>query len=398
MMYNAAKMTQSARHHAKVLHYILDSVIVLILVVLVAFTVALHVTRPVITGTNQQASAETTVRAKVLSIQDERLTTDANGLTMVYQKLEVIVLSRGEYKDTVVVVDYNGLGPSEHTVKFRVNGQALLMTSHNLNGEITFLVADHIRLFPIATIILIFVCVTLIIGRWQGARALIGLVLSGFVIVGFIVPQILALRDPVVVSLVGTALLLAMTLYLIQGWNAAGHSALFGMFASLVMTGLLSWLWTRYAYLTGFGSEETLFLQASGISVQMQGLLLAGIIIGAASVLDDVVIAQAVVIFELSAANPALTRHELYRSGMKIGTTHLASMVNTLVLAYTSTALPLIMLFFIYPEPWYLTINREFIAEEIIRAIVGSVALMLAVPLTTFIAATVAHYDTQQVR
>lgn len=377
----------------RTLHYLLDSVAVLVIVLLVSITIALQATRPTIIDNEQLASQELTLRSKVLTIIEERISTDANGLVVVYQKLEVMILTPGEFKDDVIIVDYNGLGPNENTVRFRLGSQALIMTSHDLNGGIHYLVADHIRLVPIATITGLFMLITVLVGRWQGLRALLGLFLSGIVIAGFIVPQILALRDPVLVSMVGAGLLLIATLYLIQGWNPMGHSAMLGMLASLMITGLLSMAWTQFTYLTGFGSEETLFLQASGIGVQMQGLLLAGMIIGAASVLDDVVIAQSVAVFELSAANHKFTKRELYQKGMRIGTTHLASMVNTLVLAYTSTALPLIILFFVYPEAWYLTINRELIAEEIIRAIVGSVALMLAVPMTTYIASRVAAYD-----
>jgi len=393
IMYNAQYMDTSHSNNSRTLHYILDSIAVLAIVILVALTIALQITRPDITTTNQQITQEFTLRAKVLNIIDERITTDSSGLIIVYQKLEVMIITPGEHKDEVIILEYNGLGPTLNSVRFRSGSQALIMTSHDLNGGIHYLIADHIRLIPIATIIGLFVLITLLIGRWQGLRALIGLILSGIVIAGFIVPQILALRNPVLVSLVGTAVLLTMTLYLIQGWNYTGHSALFGMLASLLITGLLSMLWTRFAFLTGFGSEETMFLQASGIGVQMQGLLLAGMIIGAAGVLDDVVIAQSVAVFELSAVNNKLTQRELYQKGMKIGRTHLASMVNTLMLAYTSTALPLIILFFVYPEAWYLTINRELIAEEIIRAIVGSVALMLAVPMTTFVASSVAAKD-----
>ncbi|MCU0521131.1 MAG: YibE/F family protein, partial [Anaerolineae bacterium] len=186
--------------------------------------------------------------------------------------------------------------------------------------------------------------------------------------------------------------LLAVTLYLIQGWNVTGHTALLGMLVSLAVTGLLAVLATRVAYLTGFGSEETLFLKAVGIGVQMRGLLLAGMVLGTAGVLDDVIIAQSVTVFELSGANPSLRARALYERSMRIGVTHLASMINTLLLAYASTALPLMILFYIYPEPWYLTINRELISEEIIRALVGSTGLLLAVPLTSAIAAWVAPH------
>jgi uncharacterized membrane protein len=374
----------------KTLHYLMHSIGILVIVILTALTISLHATRPEIGNREQNNSQETTLRARVLNILDENVSPEANGLVTVYQELEIVILTPGEYQGFVTTVEYYGQGPSENLVRFRQHAQALVMTSRNPDGTTKFLVADHIRLIPIVLITLLFSGITLLIGRWQGTRALLGLVLSGLVIAGFIVPQILALRDPTLVSLVGTALLLSITLYLIQGWNFAAHSAMLGMLASLAVTGILSWLWTRFAYLTGFGSEEALFLQASGIGIQMRGLLLAGIIIGAASVLDDVVIAQSVSVFELSHTSNTLTQRELYQKGMRIGRTHLASMVNTLILAYTSTALPLMILFFIYPEPWYLTINRELIAEEIIRAVVGSSALMLAVPLTTLIASALA--------
>ncbi|MDF1515496.1 MAG: YibE/F family protein [Anaerolineae bacterium] len=382
-----------AQHRSKILKYTLDSIAVVVIVLLLAFILALHFTRPALPRSDQLALQENTLRARVGSILEENLTQETDGLYTVYQKLELTILTAGEYKGTSINLEYNGMGPTVYAARFRPGSTALLMTATDLNGEKYFLVADHIRLAPIGLIVGVFIAVSLCIGRGQGARALIGLLLSGLVIAGFIVPQILAMRDPVLVAMSGTALLLAITLYLIQGWNYAGHSALIGMLFSLLVTGGLSLLWTRLAYLTGFGSEETMFLQASGIGVQMRGLLLAGIIIGAASVLDDVVIAQSVAVFQLRSANQNLTKAQLYHMGMKIGTTHLASMINTLILAYTSTALPLIILFYIYPEPWYLTINRELIAEEIIRAITGSISLMLAVPLTTYIAATIAVLD-----
>jgi uncharacterized membrane protein len=236
----------------------------------------------------------------------------------------------------------------------------------------------------------LFVAITIGIGRWRGVRAILGLVLSGLVVGGFIMPQILAHRDPVLITMIGTSLLLAVTLYLIQGWNVIGHTALFSMLASLAVTAALAVLATRVTYLTGFGSEETLFLQALGVGVQMRGLLLAGMILGAAGVLDDVIIAQAVTVFELRDADRTRAPLELFRSGMRIGVTHLASMINTLALAYASTALPLLILFYLFPEPVHLTINRELLAEEIVRTLVGSMGLMLAVPLTTALAAWVA--------
>jgi uncharacterized membrane protein len=360
---------------------------VLLLALLAAVVVALHVTRPPIRYNTQAASLEETVQARVRNVLEESSSTDQNGLVLVSQQLELKILSSGAYHGSQITVAYNGMGPSLQAVRFRKGERALVMVSQRPDGQTFFQVADHVRLTPLAAIVALFVVITLITGRWQGLRAILGLVLSGLLIGGFVLPQILAHRDPVLVSLMGTALLLAVTLYLIQGWNTTGHAAILGMLSSLAFTGLLAILCTNLSYLTGFGSEETMFLQAVGVGVEMRGLLLAGMIIGAAGVLDDVVLAQAVTVFELAEADTSLSRRDLYRRGMKVGVAHLASMINTLVLAYASAALPLLLLFFLYPEPWYLTINRELIAEEIVRTLVGSVGLMVAVPLTTLIAA-----------
>ena len=385
---------------ARTKHYLLEGFAVLSLAALVAVTLALHLTRPPILYDQRAASLEETVRARVLEVIDETISEDESGLLMISQRLQLRILGPGPTEGEDVTVTYNGMGPTERAVRFREGDRALVMISEGPEGERLYQVADHVRLLPLAMIAGVFVVLILVIGRWQGLRALVGLALSGLLIGGFILPQILAHRDAVLISLAGTGLLLGITLYLIQGWNTTAHVSLMSLVVSLGLTGLLSVIWTRLAFLTGFGSEETMFLQAVGVGVEMRGLLLVGIIIGAAGVLDDVVLAQAVTVFELAGAaepitgEPSLTRHELFRSGMKVGVTHLASMVNTLVLAYASTALPLLILFFLYPEPWYLTINRELIAEEIIHTLVGSTGLLIAVPLTTLIAVWVAPQGT----
>jgi len=367
-------------------------------VLLTLGVIVLHFTRPPIPYSAQSASLEQTVQARVLAVQDHSTSTDENGLIIVNQRLTLEVVSKGDYHRESVTVDYHGMGPTERAVAFSKGQRALVMISERPDGETFFAVADHVRLMPLAIIAGLFAITTLAMGRWQGLRALVGLALSGLLIGGFIIPQILAHRDPVLVSLAGTAMLLAVTLYLIQGWDMIAHASLLAMLVSLAFTGLLAILWTQIAQLTGFGSEETMYLQAVGVGVQMRGLLLAGMIIGAAGVLDDVILAQALTVFELAGADPTLLRRALYSKGMKIGVAHLASMINTLMLAYASTALPLIILFYLYPEPWYLTINRELIAEEVIRTLVGSLGLMMAVPLTTTIAAWAAGRQGEGVR
>ncbi len=386
-------------HHEphRTIRYALEGVTVLLIAALASIAIAMHVTCPPIGYAQETDSFGVTVRARVQQVLEESSSVDEHGLATAYQKLEVRILSSGEHQGEVIILEYNGSGPTLSSVRFRPGSQALVMISTvpdgtNTEGRTLYQVADHVRLVPLALIAASFGGVIVVIGRWKGVKALVGLALSGLLIGGFVIPQILAHRDPVIVALVSTGLLLAITLYLIQGWNVTGHTALVGMLVSLLVTGLLAMLATKVAYLTGFGSEETLFLRAVGIEVQMRGLLLAGMVLGAAGVLDDVIIAQSVTVFELSATDPSLRSRALYERSMRIGVTHLASMINTLVLAYASGALPLLILFYIYPEPWYLTINRELIAEEIIRALVGSSGLLLAVPLTSAIASWVAPY------
>jgi uncharacterized membrane protein len=153
-----------------------------------------------------------------------------------------------------------------------------------------------------------------------------------------------------------------------------------------MLTGLLASFAVSLARLNGFGSEEAMFLQAAGVSVNLRGLLLAGMIVGTLGVLDDVIVGQASAVTELAEADSTLDWRDLYRRAMNIGHDHIAAMINTLVLAYVGAAMPLLLLFQLYPEPWGLTLNREMIAEEIVRALVGSLGLIAAVPITTFIA------------
>lgn len=373
--------------------YLLEGLSVLILLALVTAVGILHFTRPPIQYNTQAASQEETVAARVLQVKEENITEDESGLAQIAQMLKIEILG-GEHEGERVEVTYNGLGPTVRDIRFEAGERALVMITERPDGETYYAIADHVRLWPLGALSVTFALVTVLVGRWQGLRALLGLLLSMLLIAGFILPQILSARDPLLVTTVGVALLMAITLYLIQGWNAVSHTALLSLLTSLAVTVLLAMFWTRVVRLTGFGSEETLYLQSTGVRLNMRGLLLAGMILGAAGVLDDVILAQAVTVFEIARAAPSLTRRILFQRGMKVGVAHLASMVNTLVLAYASAALPLLILFALYPEPWYLTINRQLIAEEIVRTLIGSLGLMLAVPLTTLIAGRVARITT----
>jgi len=180
------------------------------------------------------------------------------------------------------------------------------------------------------------------------------------------------------------------SLYLVYGWTWKTHVALAGLTISLVVTGLLAVLFARWGHLAGFGSEEASYLVHLGqMQLDLRGVLLGGIVVGAVGVLDDVAVNQASATFELKRANPRLEWAELFRHSMVIGRDHIVSMTNTLLLAYAGASLPLFLLMASLDIPLAQTLNREFLAEEVVRTLVGSLGLILAVPVTSLLAGLV---------
>jgi uncharacterized membrane protein len=209
------------------------------------------------------------------------------------------------------------------------------------------------------------------------------------IIFKFILPMIYAGYDPVLITIIASLVMIPVTFYLSHGFNRKTSIAIGGTLIALLITGLLAKVFVEATKLTGFASEEAGFLQvARGNLVNIRGLLLAGIIIGALGVLDDISIAQSALVQQLREANPKMKAREVFSRAMNVGQDHIASMVNTLVLVYTGAALPLLLLFIDNPLPFSQVINYEIIAEEIVRTLVGSIGLITAVPITTLIASS----------
>lgn len=233
-----------------------------------------------------------------------------------------------------------------------------------------------------------FVLVVLIFAGWQGARALFSLGISIAAILLLLVPALLAGYSPALTSLGIAALILAVTLFVTHGVNARSVIAFIGTVSAVAVTcGIAAWSVSAMR-LTGFASDASVFLNFStGGTLDFTGLLLGSVIIGLLGVLDDVSITQASVVQELRGANQELTWVELYQRAIRVGRDHVGSLVNTLALAYVGAALPLVLLFARADSALGLTLNQEVVAVEIVRIVVGSIGLILAVPLTTVMAA-----------
>ena len=249
---------------------------------------------------------------------------------------------------------------------------------------------DYQRRGPLTALAVFFILAVVVFARWRGLFALWGLAISFAVLVRFILPAILVGKNPVAVAVVGAAAIMFVTLYLAHGVNARTTTAVLGTVGALFITGLLAWIFVTGTHLTGMASEESGLLAASLSGVSLQGLLLGGIVIGSLGVLDDVTVTQASAVWELHRANPAFGFQRLYAAGLRIGRDHIASTVNTLVMAYAGASLPLLVLFTLSSRQLGDVLTSEIVAQEIIRTLVGSIGLVSAVPITTALAAFVA--------
>jgi uncharacterized membrane protein len=295
-------------------------------------------------------------------------------------------LESGPDKGETFSFDYSGVPGSRMPTR---GDELFLARSEEAGGGPTYHFADYRRDPGLLILAVIFVVVVIALSRWQGVTSLIGLALSLLVLIRFVLPAILAGESPVLVAIVGAAAVMFVTLYLAHGINARTTTAILGTLASLALTGIVAVMFVSISKLTGFASEEALFLQFSAQQVNLQGLLLGGVIIGTLGVLDDVTVTQASAVWELRIANPSYRVGELYRSAIRIGRDHTASTVNTLVLAYAGASLPLLILFSISDRPLTSVANAEMVASEIVRTLVGSIGLVASVPITTALTAAV---------
>jgi uncharacterized membrane protein len=256
-----------------------------------------------------------------------------------------------------------------------------------------FSFADRERRQPLALLAALFVVSVVALGRWKGLRALVGLGVSLGVLTAFVLPAVLEGADPLAVALVGSAAIALSALYLAHGVSARTTTAVLGTLLSLAVVGILSAVFVDLAALTGLADEEATFVQVFAAQVDLRGLLLGGFVIGALGVLDDVTVTQVSAVWELKHANPDLRFGDLYRAALRIGRDHIASTVNTLVLAYAGASLPLLLLFTQAEQGLGDVLNGEAVAVEVVRTLCGSIGLVAAVPFTTALAALVVGRD-----
>jgi uncharacterized membrane protein len=343
------------------------------------------VSRLTLPDASMAAMGSEALHARVAKVIEEG-EIDLGGVVQRYQIVQVELLE-GEYQGIFAEIDYGRRQVLSSAVYMRPGDEILVTIGARPDGTLTVYFVDFVRTDSMLWLAVVFIAVILLISRWKGLRSLLSMAFSLLVIIGYIIPKILAGGDPLQASVTGSIILLAVTLYLTYGWTLKTHAAVVSMVLVLLFTGILAGVFVRFTRLTGAGDENALFLiQMLNAQINLRGLLLGGMIIGALGVLDDLVTTQASAVFELHHANEAFGFRELFTSAMRIGQDHVAATVNTLVLAYAGASLPMLLMFSLGRGDFGTLVNFQFVAEEIVRTLVGSIGLVLAVPLTTAIA------------
>lgn len=331
---------------------------------------------------------DTYYRAKVVRIVEEGTVTSTDEGPHPYQRLELEILNGAE-KGKRILLDH-GKDFVVGNFKLVESGDTVVLdkpTATPDNKEFYYII-DEYRLPSVAFIALIFFGLAIYFGRKRGVTSILGLIFSGVVIFYFVIPHIIQGSPPLLTCLLGAVAIMLVTLYLSHGFNRRTTIALVSTLITLGLAVLIDIAFVSLAKLSGTGTEEAFYLQFNTLALNLKGLLLGGILIGVLGVLDDVTTGQAAVIEEIQAANPALNFTELYRRGLSVGREHIASLVNTLFLAYVGASFPLLLLYSSqqYYSLW-MVLNSNFIVEEMVRTLVGSTVLVIAVPLTTVLAA-----------
>ena len=349
-------------------------------IILLAFLFAIIPLSSVFAQSNATAPEQAT--AKLQSVNVSTQFVDGDSVRNIHVKALGL---DGSIKGKTIEFDQS-LAPTVDESFYKAGVDVYITISQQTDGTYVYGITDFVRTGDQIFLVIVFLVVLIGVAGLKGLRSVIGLVLSLLVIILFIIPNIINGTNAILTTIVGGILILLPTMYLVHGFNRKSTVAISGAIISLFLAAIISFIFTQIGRITGVGNEDALFLLLGGGSkIEAQGLFLAGVMIGTLGVLIDMTIGQASAIQEIDEANPELTSKELYKSGMNVGKDHIGSLVNTLFLAYAGVSLPIIIYLTQTKEPLLFNLSTESTAMEILRAIIGSISLILAVPITNFI-------------
>lgn len=322
-------------------------------------------------------------RGEVTSSESEL---DGAGVQII-QQLEIQALT-GSREGQTVSLEHFFPKEQEDARSFQQGDVLVVMETEDFQGNPQYFAIDHYRLPVLAIVFAIFLLVAVVFAQKKGALSILGLLFSVLILVGLVVPQLAAGRNPLIIGVLAILAIGFVSFFVAHGFNRRTAIALTGTFLTLGLVAVAAWFFVDFANLFGVGSEEAYDLQMTfGQKIDFRALFHMGMLIGALGVLDDITAGIVASVGEIHNADKTLSSAELYKRGLVIGREHIASLINTLVLAYAGAAMPLLLLFTLDFQPIWVSLNTQFLAEEVVRTLVGSLALVLAVPITTKLAA-----------
>ena len=328
------------------------------------------------------------VKARVIEIIDEQRGLDyGGGMSVDVQTFKVEILT-GEHKGKILVSENTMLGNPAYDLWVAAGDKVLLVLETGSDGVVNGYLMDYARDTYIFILLGLFILLLIVIGRLQGLKAAITLGITIFLIGKFMLPLLFRGYDPVLLALITSLAASTITFVAVTGWTRKSMAAILGTLGGLAAAAILSIIVSVLANLRGLSDEEAQMLLyiPQGVNFDFQGLLLAGIIIGALGAVMDVSMSIASSMDEINKKIPNLSFKELVTSGMNVGKDIMGTMSNTLILAYTGASIPLLLLLMAYEQPFIKLINMDFLATEFVRALCGSIGLILAIPITAVIA------------
>ncbi len=338
------------------------------------------------TGRDDLESAQ----AVVLKILEEKDLTRENGQVVKQQNLELGIIS-GALKGQRY--EYHGISDLDVVSSniYKINDKVLVNYSRGDNGEYVFYITDYVRSSALLWLLILFVLTIILIGGLKGFRSLLSLLFSFLIIMKVLVPLVLKGYNPLMVGIIIAVFITLAIIYVTDGWNRKSHLAVVSILLSLLLTALLSIIFSALTRLTGTAQEEvTYLLDATHQMVNFKSLLLASFIIGTLGVLDDIAVGQVEAVKQIRLANPKLSDFKIFKMSMAVGRSHLGAIINTLFLAYAGASFPLILLFSLGNAPFISfsdVINNEEVATEVVRTLIGVIGLCLAVPISSLLGA-----------
>ena len=320
--------------------------------------------------------------AQVVSIVDTGKINQQNKQKITKVTLKIL---SGKFTGKTYAIEENVIA-LPYRIHYKQGDHVIVTISQNPDKTQTVMVSDYNRRPQLLVLLILFLIVSIAVGRRQGITSLIGMAISLYTIAQIVIPSILDGTNAFTITMIASLIIIPATYYPSHGFNKKATIAVVSTFITLIIVVTLAYIFTAWTKLSGFDSEEASFLQVSYGSINILSLLLAGMVIGALAVLDDITISQASIVSSLRKSNNRLSNKQLYTHAMDVGKDHVASLVNTLILVYIGAAFPLVLLFYNTPTPISLVLNQEIIATEIVRTLVSSIGIILAVPITTYIA------------